>query len=61
MTDWLKLAPIGFGLVTFWSVAAEARITRIEVVKTEPAFSVRSERPPAEEPAIMGVKGRAGN
>ena len=38
MKDWLRLAAIGFGLASVFTADAEARITRLEIVRTEPAF-----------------------
>jgi hypothetical protein len=42
MKLWLKVGSIGFGLMSFMAVEAEARITRFEIVKTEPAFGGKS-------------------
>ncbi len=42
MKLWLKVGSIGFGLMSLMAVEAEARITRFEIVKTEPAFGGKS-------------------
>jgi Alpha/beta hydrolase domain len=42
MELWLKVGSIGFGLMSFMPVEAEARITRVEIVNTEPAFGGKS-------------------
>ena len=42
MRGWLKLTVIGGALISAAIGAAEARITRIDIIKTEPAFGGES-------------------